>query len=222
MKNVRFFDSSSGEILVRSLGELRVGRMRRRSRAWSRALAGQSGDLILVTLTYRDVDGWSARHVSEFMRHVRRFLGQGLLGYMWVAELQRRGAVHYHVILMVSPGRRIPMPDEVGWWEHGMTRVQLVRNPQRVWGYVRKYVSKGDFGEFPPGLRLFAVVIRAVLGLRRWLVRWFSVPLWVRQALDGMGVCVDEGSTIRHVTGGWQVGGIVVSSPWRFTGVVGS
>ena len=54
----------------------------------------------MVTLTYRNIDDWRADDVSYFMRLVRQWCKRREIEvrYVWVAELQKRGAVHYHVV----------------------------------------------------------------------------------------------------------------------------
>jgi len=211
-----FVNTATGEVLRLSTSEARVNRMRKRIAAWSRSLP-RGYQQILVTLTYRAVMGWSARHVSAFLKRVRRHLGGALVGYAWVAELQRRGAVHYHVVLVVTSGARIPKPDEAGWWPHGSSRVELVRRSRSGVSYLRKYISKAECADaFPAGLRLFAVVIRRALPDAAWSLRWLSAPAWLRAAVSERGIVVGVGVVIRRVRGGFEVGGIFVASPWRF------
>jgi hypothetical protein len=52
------------------------------------------------------------------------------------------------------------MPDKCGWWELGMTSLNL---KVRGVGYLLKYAGKEaqkDFNKYPKGLRLFAVYFR--------------------------------------------------------------
>lgn len=108
----------------------------------------------LLTLTYREVEGWGPRHVSDALESIREWLeARGhRLRYVWVAELQERGAVHYHVMLWLPRGVRIPKPDTRGWWPHGSSRIEGARNSV---GYIAKYASKCQTVEnFPRGLRL--------------------------------------------------------------------
>lgn len=55
----------------------------------------------MLTLTYRDVDAFEPCHISLLIKHIRQWLlrrGYRML-YVWVAELQQRGALHYHVLI---------------------------------------------------------------------------------------------------------------------------
>lgn len=72
--------------------------------------------------------------------------------YLWVAELQQRGAVHYHAVVWLPKGVRLPKPDKRGWWRHGSSNIQGVK--RSAVGYLMKYVSKGGLGQFPRGCRL--------------------------------------------------------------------
>lgn len=212
----QFVNRDTGEVIESTSQEMRVGRMRRRVAAWGKA-ATMPGDMIMITATYRYIGAWRPRHMSDLMRHIRRHLGNRLQGYMWVAELQKRGAVHYHILLKVTHGSRIPMPDKVGWWPYGMTRIELVRNVQSAGAYVRKYMSKGDNDmPFPPGLRLYAVVIRKFLSSEAWQLRWWSTPAWLRVLVTEAAQVVGVGDPVRKVTGGWIIGDIWYRSPWAY------
>jgi hypothetical protein len=135
---------------------------------------------VMVTLTYADVDGWSPRHISEFSKRVREWARrQGVVvPYLWVAELQKRGAVHYHVLLWMPKGLTLPKPDKRGWWVHGMTRTERARNPV---GYLAKYASKGDAeGVFPKGLRLSG--FGGIAPATRQERAWWMLPLYLRES----------------------------------------
>lgn len=116
-----------------------------------------------ITLTYREVAGWRPDHVRDFMQSCRVFASrQGVrLRYAWVAETQRRGAVHYHLIVWWSSrhGRafRLPKPDSCGWWPHGSSNIRRLSACSGGEAYLAKYVSKGDDGALPRGLRLYGM-----------------------------------------------------------------
>ena len=137
----------------------RCARVRRRVLAWANHVAQDYQDVphqtVMVTLTYRPGVDWRPGHIRDFMYWLR---GQwSLLAYCWVAELQSRGAVHYHVLGVVStPYRRI-RPDKERGWTYGSTRTEKARSPF----YVAKYAQKGGKNEqgghrFPKGLRIMA------------------------------------------------------------------
>lgn len=198
--------------------------MQDRVRAWASycTSAGLGGfQQKMITLTYAPgADGqsqWRAQHIRQFMSKVRRHCGSALLAYAWVSELQDRGEVHYHVLLIVDQGTHLPYPDEAGWWVHGMSRIDNARSL----GYVVKYSQKGLDREatYPAGLRLFAVWV--VKDARNeWYEPWVrikSLPSWLRsQAIES------EVWPKRAIGGGWHVvsAGVVslVASPYQFLG----
>lgn len=119
-----------------------------------------------ITLTYRNVDDWNPGHISRFIRLMRQWFSRQKyihpngerLGhkcrFVWVAELQKRGALHYHVLVFVPRSLRLPKPDESGWWLHGFSKIETARNPV---GYMVKYVSKitsDALKRFPKGVRI--------------------------------------------------------------------
>jgi hypothetical protein len=177
----------------------------------------------MVTLTYRPGVKWEARHVSGFLRKVRAELGERLFGYVWVAELQKRGAVHYHVLLWVASGARIEMPDKSGAWEWGDTKIELARSP---W-YVLKYTSKGHLegeGAFPKGCRMFAVVLykQAPLGaLARLEVRASRFPEYLASEILAGQFEKIEVSQHCWVLSGSLVGALprLVDKRWRVVGI---
>jgi len=202
----------TGEIIEFTATEARIGRLRRRVKAWCDSLAGELSDqknnrLVMVTLTYKNVEDWRPNHIRDFLRAMRRGIKDNLVGYAWVAELQQRGAVHYHVLLLVKRRTYIPMPDKVGWWSHGSTKIETARTRY----YILKYVSKakfqgeqGDWKDFPKGLRLFAVFVakHALTGIARWTFRLSAVPRWFANMLIE---CYHGCDYLRLAGGGWEV-----------------
>lgn len=161
----------------------RIARLRRAVGFSARVHLTDAPDLsrcIMVTLTYRGVHDWAPRHISDCLQYVRRwFRARELeLRYVWVCELQKRGAPHYHLALWVPPGVELPYFDAVGWWPHGMSRVEVARGAV---GYLMKYLSKGGRAEdhrLPGGARVFGV---GGLGhYWRAMRRWLGLPAFVR------------------------------------------
>lgn len=158
----------------------------------------RSDQCLMLTLTYRGSnDDWQPQHISVFMTHVREWCRRHGVAcrYCWVAELQKRGVIHYHVALWVPFGTRLPRPDEQGWWPHGMTRVEVAR---AAVPYLLKYLSKGcgdTLGAFPKGSRIYGVggLEHSLRRARRWL----GLPAFV-QARSDIG-----DAWVRAVGGGW-------------------
>lgn len=140
-------------------------------------------ETIMVTLTYAQTWLYEPRQVSEYANRVSKWLGRRGIphAYAWVIEMQKRGTPHYHLLLWLPHGTRVPMPDTVApgsrtrMWPWGMSRVEPARSP----GYICKYASK--FNEdvpLPPRCRLFGVGGTE----RRWrrVALWSALPKWLR------------------------------------------
>lgn len=168
---------------------------------------------LMVTLTYRDKDDWLPDQISRFMKTVMNWAGrQGFkLPYIWVMELQKRGAPHYHVLLWVPSRLLLPRPDKQGWWSYGSTNVLAVKNAV---GYVAKYASKFESKDaaFPPGARIHG--IGGLTPEEKRIVAWWKLPKDLRQG--------DEGSCVwrRAPGGGWANNetGERVQSEWSIEG----
>lgn len=164
----------------------------------------------MLTLTYREVGAWNPRHISDLLRLVRQWLGRrGVrFRYVWVAELQQRGALHYHALIWLPRGLTLPKPDKQGWWPHGSTRIEWARQPA---GYLVKYASKLDSKVgtgFPPGARLHGHGGLEDFG--RSVAQWFNLPAWARE------VCDLAGRAVRRKGVGLvdRQSGICLPSPW--------
>lgn len=192
----------------------RLGRMRQRVYygivALAECQANDGGRVHMLTLTYARVGDWEPRHISHCMAWLR---DQGVRAYVWVAELQRRGAVHYHVLALYPDGQRWVKPDVVhGGWAHGFSFVtQDVLHPFYLMKYLQKDGSK--HGTFPTGLRLY--------GMSQWSVRRLSciercgeratmLPRWFVGEMDYDLRVLDA----RRVPGGVQYGDFVGLSPY--------
>ncbi len=186
MSYVVLINRKTNKTFVLDTVKQRYNRLRGRIRSWVDLVAEKiekNHYLVMVTLTYRDGVEWQPNHIRNFMLGVRKELGKGnLLGYAWVAELQQRGAVHYHVLLYVKKGKMLGKPDENGLWLHGMSRIEKARTPF----YIIKYVSKRYHGlVYPKGLRVFAVWICDNEVARD--LRYMSLRLWERELVDTYG-----------------------------------
>lgn len=132
--------------------------------------------MIMVTLTYAgDNSTWQPRHVSNYIKAVREWykrLTGNPLRYVWVAELQERGVIHYHCVFWLPPGVTMPKADKRGWWPHGMSKTELARKPI---GYLMSYVSKiesKNIGRFPHGARIsgHGGLDKSGRDIRRWVL----------------------------------------------------
>jgi hypothetical protein len=112
---------------------------------------------------------WREGDIREFMLRLRARMGRRLLAYAWVAEKQKRGVIHYHVV--IRHYGRAPMPDraymgrdELGhkryfkrMWEKGASHSDFnVRSAYYLAKYVGKEYQK-DFDTFPKNAHAWAV-----------------------------------------------------------------
>ena len=191
----------------------RLARMRRNllccSEQHQLALALQGYKPAMLTLTYRDVDGYESGQISDLLNRVRNWLKRRRhdLHYVWVAELQKRGAVHYHVVIWLPRGLTLPKPDKQGWWPHGSTRIEWAR---RAVNYVLKYASKFDTKhQLPKGVRLHGAGGLDETGKK--IRRWYNLPAWLKSlaGIESRFVRLKGGGLVDRDTG------VCLSSPWR-------
>lgn len=166
---------------------------------------------VFLTLTYAKVDDWRPRHIADLLAHIRKWAKRrGFpFRYVWVAEMQKRGAIHYHIVMWLPSGLRLPKPDKQGWWPHGASKTEGVK--RNATGYLMKYVSKGVGGEYPDLLKGARIV--GYGGLDRKAqdeMHYWCLPRYIRQG-------VEVGERVRPVVGGGRVSdqGQVFQSEWR-------
>lgn len=140
---------------------------------------GQREAVWFVTLTYVGLHDWQPRHISDCIQAVRKWCDrQGVpFKYVWVGELQKRGAIHYHLAIWLPKRLQLPKFDKRGWWPHGMTQTVIGRAPV---GYLMKYLSKtGPLQAFPRGARIHGCGGLPKEG--RGVCAWLNWPQWCKQ-----------------------------------------
>jgi hypothetical protein len=215
--------------------QARLSRCQRRVHAWAGVLprrprrlrraasaVGVGPRMVMMTLTYRDVNGWHLYDIRDFMKALHQVLGSSLYGYAWVLEMQKRGVPHYHVILYVKRGTRIPKPDE-RLWKHGLSKIETVKSPFYICKYTsgkkqKQYQKEG----FPSGARMFAVkVYQTDLPDDDMMeFRLSSAPSWLRPHIKEAYATIGlELRWRRVVGGGWLIvqTGERLCSPWQVT-----
>ena len=213
----------TGEVIEFDKKKARLSRMRKRVFAWANTISeylpahglGLKHRKVMITLTYAQVDDWRPNHIRDYIKELRRRLADNFIAYAWVGELQERGAVHYHIELIVKKGTRIPMPDKSGMWKHGSSRIETARTVFYICSYLKKAYQKE--GDFPKGLRMFSVWIspQAVTTFSRWLFRLSSLPKWLSEQILGKEE-LKEKSWYRRPGGGWLMSGQLFRSPFQF------
>lgn len=219
----------SGEKIELDKREMRLSKMRRRIFSWANIMKeyiepkskGYGYRKVMITLTYAEVDGWKPNHIRDFMKELKRRLDINLISYAWVAELQERGAVHYHIILIVKKGTRIPKPDKSGMWKYGISRIETAKTVYYICSYLKKAYQKS--GIFPKGLRMYAVWVQkeAIEKIALWKMRLSSLPKWFEAIIIKMVDYYGE-KWERVKGGGWLYLGRYYKSPFRFIGLVSS
>jgi len=214
---MRLLNRSTGRVLDIDRNAARLARMRRRVYAWSQYLSNYTGPVrrLMLTLTYRPGEEWAPNDIRDFMLALRSALGGALLAYAWVAEVQARGAVHYHVYIICKEGTHVPYPDEI--WVHGSTNITTARNVFYITTYIGKEYQK-DFSRLPAGARLFAVwvslALRIVLG-RYEIFRLSALPVWLAELIQpAIEAGYDFAFPSRLPGGGWLYAGLILRSPW--------
>lgn len=160
-------------------------------------LGAKKQNVFMLTLTYRGTNrDWKPHHISRFMDALRKWhysrTGNKKVRYVWVAELQKRGVIHYHCVVWLDAGLTPPKPDQpwrnrgvwmAPMWSHGMSNRVKAFAPV---AYLMKYASKGNSkGKFPHGARISGVggLDEAGRGVRRWVL-W---PAYVQANSDIWG-----------------------------------
>ena len=121
-REVQIIDKFTGKKLFTVDNKiLRVRRCQKRVHAWASALkpvfdnSNNRYQMTMITLTYAPGYDWKPLQVSHLMMKIKYELKDKLVAYAWVAEMQERGAVHYHLILVTRKGTTIPHMDDLGW-----------------------------------------------------------------------------------------------------------
>lgn len=88
------------------------------------------------------------KHLSKFIKRLNYYIyhtKKTQLKYIAVIEFQKRGAIHYHIILFNMP--MIHKKELAEIWEHGFILIKALNKEQNVAGYLTKYMTKGKFDE---------------------------------------------------------------------------
>ena len=112
---------------------------------------------LFATLTYARNTRGDPYDISRFVDCMQAWARRcGVrIAYEWVGELQKRGALHYHLLIWLPKHLLLPKFDKRGWWRHGLTKIERARNPV---GYLAKYASKcgpDDVKRLRKGTRLY-------------------------------------------------------------------
>lgn len=200
-----FTDRRSRKMLVIPQEVLRIGRLRRKVKVWVMTAplheVGNGLRLRNCRLSYRPGRDYEAGDIREYIRKLRRHCKVNLIGYVWIAEIQKRGAVHYHVWELVRAGTRLPLPE--AWWPWGYTHVKTAKDLNYVFMDMYKATQKRGY---PKDIRIYGMYIRKEYRVGAW--KWRNYPGWVQTE----GELKHNGEVPERVNGGFSWGGDVVYS----------
>lgn len=216
---IRLAEKRTGEILELNQATLRLSHLRKRVKAWCNAVDTTTYTLKMITLTYKPGCSWAPNHIRSFMLELRKLTKENLLAYCWVAELQERGAVHYHVLVALNKSQFLPVMETI--WPYGMTRVQNAHKAGYVYKYAQKSGSKGN--KFPAHCRMFAVWLskQFVEGVKRKF-KESMLPRWLLLVMADMQERNEDVSYFpsRSPGGGWLIGQKYIPSPYSLVEVL--
>lgn len=102
-------------------------------------------DSKFLTLTFRDnIDDLDFAN-NEFKKFIKRlnYNFKIKVKYSCVIEFQKRGAIHYHVVLYNLKGK-IDLDKLSLIWGHGFIKLNKIKGVDNVGAYVCKYMTKTD------------------------------------------------------------------------------
>lgn len=117
------------------------------------ALANFSNRSKFLTLTFRDnvTDLETAnKEFKRFIRKMRTLLGE--FKYIAVIEFQKRGAIHYHVLLDIRYVKAKVLEEA---WGNGFIKINRIDHVDNIGAYVVKYMTKEDADERLIGKKMY-------------------------------------------------------------------
>lgn len=112
------------------------------------SITGKRYRPLFLTLTFREniIDLQSANYeFTKFIQNLNYLIGfkKSIIKYLVVPEFQKRGAVHYHVIIF-----NLPFVDNIydklnRIWGNGFMLLKSLDKINNIGNYISKYMSKG-------------------------------------------------------------------------------
>lgn len=140
-------------ILGKKLNSRAKSNIRARNNLRRLILANFTNRSKFLTLTFKEnVTGIEEanKEFKKFIRKLRSNLGN--FKYVAVIEFQKRGAVHYHVLLDIKYVRASKLAE---WWGNGFIKINDIRHVDNVGAYVVKYMTKADADERLIGKKMY-------------------------------------------------------------------
>jgi hypothetical protein len=208
--NKILFVRNDGTYSVLDNGVMRLNRLNKRLKCWEGivrdAIRFDSARAYKIGLNYRPGERWKPNHITEYIGNLADYLGsENLVAYAWVAEMQKRGAVHYHAQI-ITPGncRKIRLPDKSGDWKYGGSErdeIFYLDIGYLTSDYMRKKEQKSNY---PRGIRTHAVMLNKKYfdNCDLWALRSCSYPVWLVDKINNNGLINPK---ISHAKGGGYV-----------------
>ena len=160
--------------------------------------------MVMIMLTYEKVGDYRPGHINDYMKKLKQSVGKNLYVFAWVCEIQDRGAVHNHLVMVVKKGSRIPMPDKSGMWAHGWSGIHTARTPYYLLKYTGKERQK-DLSRYPKSCRLYSVSYRLPEG--RVKAFYNAVQEMNKLTMDN----VESAGDIEESAGSWEYLGACIT-----------
>lgn len=130
------------KVLARVREQRRVSRAKNTMRRLIQTNFDASGKFL--TLTFKNTHAFDITSLAECNKR-RTYFYHNLRAqypdckFVAVPEYQKRGAVHYHLILNLP---YIPIEEIRKMWPYGFVKINKIHNPSKVGWYVAKYLAK--------------------------------------------------------------------------------
>jgi hypothetical protein len=168
-----------------------------------------------ITLTFANIqESWKAeKAIQKFLNALRTWAkrqGVGMLAYFWTSEVQARGALHYHILVLGAPFIR--KEQAAKWWKYGFIDMRAVDDMGRAFKYLAKYLWKwGKSAAEPDALPDWWFLFSAYEKRRYGFSKFFTLPpldrlpRWVRDSIKEGGLTALVCKASRPAGGGWDV-----------------
>lgn len=192
----------------------RAARFRRAILAWAYDVGKPARGVLLITLTFRNYDDRNAknaiRHFIDVLKKKYR-----VRKYMWWAEIQKRGVIHYHILVPDAPFL------DKSWlsrnWVFGFSWLSWIPYSAAI-KYALKYARKlkkayqQDYKTLSRLYRSFRAFSHN--RITNVIARIMKLPGWLRE------IALEKEECPVRKDGMWCFRGVGVISPYALTRVV--
>ena len=194
--NKVLFVRSDGSFTVIDNEINRINRLQKRLKKWEEVIKAKAEFIPIrayqIGLNYKPGETWKQHDISDYIKNMQNYTGrENVVGYSWVAEMQKRHEVHYHAEIITTVAcRKIPQPDRKGHWKNGGSdrrEVSCVEINYLTSDYMRKKEQKSNY---PKGIRTHAVWLNNKYfdAVDFWALRSVSYPDWLVNSVNNAGL----------------------------------